>query len=426
MVKTDEIIWILRGIGIATLLICTTLGTYLNYFISPIGWTEIISAISIIAIIDWRNLLSFNLHISKWLVLILIFEIYCFYFGAANRSTISLMLKNNLPVIAFILALSTHNKNNEVFNNKIIDSTFYISLVSTLLALYCINDTSIYNADYQTFEESNGARIDTFTIVMGPTVNLITCLYKKFNTKCKLLNNLIPIILILLDIYITLCTSKRTPTIRCCVFLAMFFIKNYNGEGIRLLKKLLIICLIGSITLVSLTSDISEKIETKISRIENGMGGIMTGEESDTGSSAFRYYIRQRTMNKIYNNLSIKTFFFGNGPYTTGQVDCQPLELFGDCGLIAIIFYTYLTIIPIVIFFRKNTHGILCFLSLYCGIETVSCLIAGTAHGFYRWFGFVLFFHFIYLEKKEIHRLRMKNEIGASCIENSEHKKIAV
>lgn len=410
-----------RAYGVAIIFICTTVGTYLNYFISASGWSELVTAIAIISICKLNNLVIGKNVVSNWILGIIGFELLCLFFGIAIGKT-SLALKHNLPVIALIIAITSNIREDTVLYSKIIRATFCLSFICVLVSFYCVNNESIYDPRYMIFTESgSGAHIDTFTIALSALVNIIACLHLKLNTRSKIFNNYFPIFCILLDIYLTLSTGKRSPFIQSIALVIFWIIKNYNMGGEKLTQRIIFVVIFISITGALTTSDVGAKLELKLHRIQNGIEGIVTGEEKEYvgGSAEGRFHSRQRTWDKIYENFNFKTFLIGKGLYNNGQIDCQPLEIFADGGVCGLIFYLCMIGYPVVFFLKKHNDTILSFCAMNTFVQTIICYTSGTAYSFFRWFSLVIFFHILYLRQRENRRQKIYSNENSNITTSS-------
>lgn len=399
----------IREFGFSLVIVGVPIGMYMNFFIADIRWSNIIMLIGATMIASLKNISSFRFpNISKHLSWILCFHFTCliyiiFYTGTHDNSKLTIF---HFFLIGLTLAVSSISPKETISLQRIINITWIISFICSMLAFYCI-----INGYYKDYYEMTSGRLsnattilEAFTMSSACVTNIVASLY--LNTGKKTIDKYIITISIFIDIYLIALLEKRTPMIISALVILFFIVKKrvYVSQFLRnnlfTLGGIFIVVAILLAYYIDLTLFI-DKLDDFWFRFTNGISDMQNGTMTSGRSAVARYYARQRALDFIWNDMSWYNYLLGSGYYSIGQLDLPVIQIFIEMGLYGI--YTVLSfmMIPIVVFVKSRNKYIQyaclgCFYMIFCSFNS------GNPYNFTRWIC-VIFLMFVisYCRKAE-------------------------
>lgn len=389
------------NIGIALCLIGVPLGMYFNFIFPFIPWSSFFMVLSVCLIASYKNFIkgkfpSFN----KFFSFILLFQLMMLIYGSLSSKLTFQFASFHLYIISLIFVLSLND--NRINYDKIINATFYISCITTILGFYYLKSGIVTSSESWEFRQTDAYVLDPFTIAIGAIVNFVCTLFlitKKNKNKFFLYFFLTFLILDLLVIFMS---EKRTPIFVTILILMLFLYKKITISEkmfFTYIKVILFLILILFCFYV-----FSENIRTALDEFTynffNGVLNILGNSDvvDSSGSAILRFRSRQWAYSYIDNNFNFFNYIFGAG-YMTRWIDNPILQSYLDMGIFGFVFYFFSVLIfPIKYMFKKQNNLSL-FMILLCLYNIASSYTSGHPYAYIKFTPIVLLAFVLNLKK---------------------------
>lgn len=352
------------NIGISLSLVGVPIGMYLNDIYPIVKWSPIIMTLSFVLLVNWKNLLQFNFNRKQTLAIVAVFNFLCllyWWFSDGETSTVDFQLY----IIAMCIGYGTISSK---YNLKSLTKTVFIlsSFCSILGTFYTYFDLVVGDQVYMLKKEDDYA-IEPFTVSFGMLINFFSILSIYKDSKYKILL----LAFALLDLYVILYSTKRTPLFVLIIGCLLFMYLNGKFRDIgQILKSAFVLFVVCAILYnIDLFHD---KFENFIQNMYAGVLNLFgdTSVMDNTGSAIARAHSRQIAWNIIDQNFEIHNYIFGYG-YMTRWLDNPLLQSFLDMGLIGTVFYFCIIVAyPIKVLRSKPFNPIVQF-ALLCSLYAI-------------------------------------------------------
>lgn len=355
-------------IGLILIIIGMQLGTAIRNFTKGVDLVDFIMILSLILVIDYRNLFKLRFpRLNIFSLLLIWFQslivIYAIYSGRGTRQLYSY----HIYIIAIILSLATQNRDKEF--KSFFKILFYITgFISFVIFMQATNGgTELVTSYYGTGKlwlEFGGDPVSTSR---GLVIGIISTLMY----ECKSISEkVLKAIFIIFSIIGLLSFSNRSSIVISIVILCVFLLSKYSKKvSIRTIIKQMIlfsILILMFITIYNTSEYLNTQINGLIDSINKGfytfLGDTSYGIDS---SAATRVALRSRVFDIISNEFRFYNYLFGYG-YNNFYVDMPILQIFLDMGILGFtMYFVYIIYIPLQIFIQKNTTDIGLFIKLF-------------------------------------------------------------
>lgn len=397
----------ISAIGLTILILVQPIGMFMNYFISPSGWTNIMAAVGCVFICNYKELFYIKLP-SQALLLnsIIAFQFFCLiYILLSPRSVATVFWGSHMCTICFCFAMLT----NRNLPFSIYQFHNILQIISSLLVILCY--TVIKNGNFST-EGSNPKQdsdiLEAFTISAACVINFIVSLLTIVQPSKQLWIKILAAVSMTLGFYCALYGTKRTPVLVMIIAALLIMIKYHRLTKKQIIHSLLcatpiIIIVTASVGLNTLGDLLDRFYENTVL----GVNDIATGSNSDfSGSATTRFVLRKKAWEFFDKNINVVTAIFGNGYNSLGQIDNQLIQVFIEMGVLGAVAVGASIVIPVYTFINNKTRttndsGFAVQLSsLLCLYQSVCFYNSGSPYMFLRWIPFSFFAYCIYKEKR--------------------------
>lgn len=389
---------VLYALGVAFSLVGVPLGMYMNQIVGGSGWSPITMFFSIILLVRWRGLSSALVYISKtplkWMI---VFQLIMVIYGifSDNRMT-GQYLSFHLYIIALCIGYATHRTFE--FVRFIPKTTFYLSLIASFLGAYFCNLGMVTGDDAYVLRQTDDSyALEMFTIASGALTNYFAAL--TFD-KEKMYEKLLFAIAIVLDVFVLISCTKRTPVFVAIAGTLVFFYKSgfLKRKYSKKYFSYMLLFFIISILCYSRFHSFREGVDDLFMRLFNGIR-ILVGDSSVSNiedSTQSRVLAREWAYNYMNLNFSLVNYLFGAG-YLTKWLDIPILEAYLDMGIIGFLAYAYFIVwIPVKAAFSKKMSKAALLALLYSLYTTFSMFNSGNPYGYIKYTGAVLLIYLLY------------------------------
>lgn len=338
MVKTKSRREILRTIGLVLVFIGMQFGTAIRNVAPALECVNIIMAVSIVLLIDYRGLKE--LKINAKLFAILCFQIWLLILALFSKNATNQLVIFHLYLIAFIIALNSNTRycKFESFGRVVFWISGFISLVIASQATQGFKGLQLSYEGTSKLWLSQGG--DPVTLARALGINIIACLFYKKKNRIEVIATGI---FALADI-IGLFSFRNRSALLCSfvVFVICFF--KYYTKSISTNKILIsaISVMVVAIVLYKIPY-FSIKIKSTVDAMLSGIGTLLNLNVNGVDSSAQTRVSILENLRSTFNHHFIRNLFFGLG-YNFTYVDRPVIQMFYDNGIFAFIAYAYLNL----------------------------------------------------------------------------------
>lgn len=390
---------LLKSLGVSLSLIGVPMGMYFNQLFPILEWSPIFMTTSILLLIDWRG----SHHIkgkANWSILIG-FQTIMILYGLASPTgnMTSQLLSFHLYIIALCWSYMSNRDNG--FIDYIPKVLFYSSLITTFLGTYFSTIGYVSGETSYLMRQTDNFYIEAFTVSGGAIINLFgaICIKKK-----NIIDKIIITLAIILDIYILVNSTKRTPVFIALIGIILYWYKQggFRIEGIILLtRNILPIIILFIIAYMSLPF-FQNMVDDLFTRFYTGIQVFFLGEGSTKyidESAMARVRLREFTYDYISTNFTFFNYIFGAG-YMIKWLDAPILEAFLDMGIIGFTLYSYIVaIIPFICVLKHRLTNV-ALLSILMSIYPIfSAFNSGHPYMYNKYTG-VCFVIFIFYQMR--------------------------
>lgn len=353
----------IHSIGIALTATGIPIGMYLNQFLPIVKWAPVIFSMSIILIINWKNVFKFKFpsknKIFNWIIL---FQIVMLIYGLNSGTMTTQNLSFHLYICALCFALMTLSANN--INDKLPVYIYLMSLPCIILGvLVCQLHWVSGEEAWRLREYSENFVIEPFAVANGAITNIFAacCVFRK-----NIIFKMFCLISIIAGFYILFESDKRTPVVVALIGI-LYFMYCKRMMSVNIVSKnmiyifiLIIIFIIGYLTIPYLTYKVDTMFENIISGIANILGD--TSVSDSRGSGIMRYERRLKVYDYINTHFTPINYVMGGG-YFIMWVDNPLLEAYLDMGILGgFLYFLIILYYPFKIIKRKiNNDSIILF-----------------------------------------------------------------
>ena len=328
----------ITNLGIALVLLGVPLGMYCNQIFPVVKWSPVFMLLSVLFICSYKNIVRGKLpSFNRVFLGLLVFQLLMLLYGAFSTNLTSQYASFHAYIITLILALSS-NKNNLNYEG-IVTTTFFVSIICTLLGFYFLRSRIVTDADNWSIRQQDSFFLEPFTIASGALFNFVSGIF--LLSKKKKLKYLIWTF-IALDVLVLFMSTKRTPVFVALIILALYLYRmgSINKRMIIQYTKLFLLLVVCFLLLYFLVDSVYQKINEFSYSFYNGVLNILGNTEvSDAkGSAIMRYKFRLWTYNYIENEFQFYNYILGAG-YMTKWIDSPVLQAYLDMGILGTVLY---------------------------------------------------------------------------------------
>lgn len=373
MIRFDNIRF---NIGLAFVVIGVPLGMLLNFVFGG-AWSQIIMAISLLAILPTKFFSCFNLRFNRIMLTLLAFQIYMFCFLVLTYSGPDYMkyLFFHLYVISLIFIL---NANTQLKNVNFTKTTYVLSSILTVVFAY-FHYSGIYAAQRAALLDDS--ILDVFTMNMAAFINIVCCVI--FFREKNRLGKILVCVLMFLDIYVIISSHKRSFFISVLLVVVLLLWKNkrYIKQAAGTVFALVFFfCFFDSMRETAM-----EIITNAIDGLKNIYGSSYVSFDVND-SSAHRALNLRKTLQYVDKNYSFFNYIYGYR-YLFAWIDNPLLESYLDMGVAGFAFYFYLIIVyPMKRIKRMSINDECVFLLLM--MTVVNIVVCITNNNPYQYFAY--------------------------------------
>lgn len=367
MVESKSRREILRTIGLVLVFIGMQFGTAIRNVAPELESVNIIMAVSIVLLIDYRGLKELKINVK--LFAILCFQIWLFILALFSKNATNQLIVFHLYLIAFIIALNSNTRycKFESFGRVIFWISGFISLVIVYQATQGFKGLQLSYEGTSKLWLSQGG--DPITLARALGINIIACLFYKKKNRIEII---VTGIFALADI-IGLFSFRNRSVLLCSFVIFVIWYFKYYTKSISA-NKILISAISVMVVVIALYKIpyFSIKIKSTVDAMLSGIGTLLNLNVNGVDSSAQTRVSILENLRSTFNHHFIRNLFFGLG-YNFTYVDRPVIQMFYDNGIFAFIAYAYLNLwVPIkyifkTVFYRVNYNDawlIVVFISL--------------------------------------------------------------
>lgn len=367
MVESKSRREILRTIGLVLVFIGMQFGTAIRNVAPELESVNIIMAVSIVLLIDYRGLKELKINVK--LFAILCFQIWLFILALFSKNATNQLIVFHLYLIAFIIALNSNTRycKFESFGRVIFWISGFISLVIVYQATQGFKGLQLSYEGTSKLWLSQGG--DPITLARALGINIIACLFYKKKNRIEII---VTGIFALADI-IGLFSFRNRSVLLCSFVIFVIWYFKYYTKSISA-NKILISAISVMVVVIALYKIpyFSIKIMSTVDAMLSGIGTLLNLNVNGVDSSAQTRVSILENLRSTFNHHFIRNLFFGLG-YNFTYVDRPVIQMFYDNGIFAFIAYEYLNLwVPIkyifkTVFYRVNYNDawlIVVFISL--------------------------------------------------------------
>lgn len=367
MVESKSRREILRTIGLVLVFIGMQFGTAIRNVAPELESVNIIMAVSIVLLIDYRGLKELKINVK--LFAILCFQIWLFILALFSKNATNQLIVFHLYLIAFIIALNSNTRycKFESFGRVIFWISGFISLVIVYQATQGFKGLQLSYEGTSKLWLSQGG--DPITLARALGINIIACLFYKKKNRIEII---VTGIFALADI-IGLFSFRNRSVLLCSFVIFVIWYFKYYTKSISA-NKILISAISVMVVVIALYKIpyFSIKIKSTVDAMLSGIGTLLNLNVNGVDSSAQTRVSILENLRSTFNHHFIRNLFFGLG-YNFTYVDRPVIQMFYDNGIFAFIAYAYINLwVPIkyifkTVFYRVNYNDawlIVVFISL--------------------------------------------------------------
>lgn len=385
MVETKSRREILRTIGLVLVFIGMQFGTAIRNVVPSIECVNIIMAVSIVLLIDYRGLKKLEINVR--LFAILCFQIWLLLMAFFSQNATNQLIIFHLYLIAFIIALNSNVKycKFENFGRVIFWISGFISLVIVFQATQGFKGLQLSYEGTSKLWLSQGG--DPITLARALGINIITCLFYKKKNYVEIIAT---IIFAFADI-IGLFSFRNRSVLLCSFVIFVIWYCKYYTKSISAYKILVSAMSVAAVVIVLYKIPyFSIKIKSTVDAMLSGIGTLLNLNVNSVDSSAQTRVSILENLKNTFDQHFIRNLFIGLG-YNFTYVDRPVIQMFYDNGIFAFIAYAYLNLwIPIkylfkTIFNRVNYNDawlIVAFISLQSVFDQ---FLTGLPYFYFLW-----------------------------------------
>lgn len=347
MVETKSRREILRTIGLALVFIGMQFGTAIRNVAPALECVNIIMAVSIVLLIDYRGLKELKINVK--LFAILCFQIWLLILALFSKNATNQLIVFHLYLIVFIIALNSNIRycNFERFGRVVFWISGFISLVIVFQATQGFRRLQLSYEGTSKLWLSQGG--DPVTLARALGINIITCLFYKKKNHIEIIATGI---FALSDIIGLFSFRNRSALLCSFVIFVIWYFKFYTKSLSA--NKILVSVISVALAVIVLYKIpyFSIKIKSTVNAMISGIGTLLNLNVNGVDSSAQTRVSILENLKSTFNQNFIKNLVFGLG-YNFTYVDRPVIQMFYDNGIFAFIVYAYINLwIPIKCIFK--------------------------------------------------------------------------
>lgn len=347
MVETKSRREILRTIGLVLVFIGMQFGTAIRNVAPALECVNIIMAVSIVLLIDYRGLKELKINVK--LFAILCFQIWLFILALFSKNATNQLIVFHLYLIVFIIALNSNIRycNFESFGRVVFWISGFISLVIVFQATQGFRGLQLSYEGTSKLWLSQGG--DPVTLARALGINIITCLFYKKKNRIEIIATGIFALSDIIGLF-----SFRNRSVLLCSFVifVIWYFKFYTKSLSA--NKILVSVISVALAVIVLYKIpyFSIKIKSTVNAMISGIGTLLNLNVNGVDSSAQTRVSILGNLKSTFNQNFIKNLVFGLG-YNFTYVDRPVIQMFYDNGIFAFIVYAYINLwIPIKCIFK--------------------------------------------------------------------------
>lgn len=407
---------LLRECGMACMLCITTYGMYLNYFLGGVVWSNIVAAVSVVLVANWKNVASLHFPSQSRLFFLfsLFFLVSLFYALVSGfRGMEKIIYFLLFSFCAYVAFMSTNVGRDFDFDEFLVVALLLSSCLA-VLNFYCLmNGLIVDYVDVEAVKYEERNVLERFTMSGGSVVNVFVSLWAYRRRCLPSVISWVLLLLVLIDLYVILALGKRTPLVVSLVSIAVFVF--WGGFRFRINWGFIAVAF-AAVPLLD-SGFFFENFESFKERFVSGMSEIFTGEAvGDVHTSGIaRYELREKAWNRMAREFSFGNYVFGMGYNSLGQIDNPLLQAYFEMGLVGFGAVLLSVLMPFVLLFgRWRRLWYIQFAAMCPLYQALAVLNSGNPYFFGRWsaLGVCLFF------VANVHRARPQGEVGSAPSKN--------
>lgn len=395
----------LRQLGLAVIIVGMSIGMYLNYFVSNIGWNSIIVFFAVLCLPNWNNLLRLRLPtLNALYISLLLYQIICiaylFLSPAPKEVPFAQLLTMHLLIIFLVISFSSL-KSEDLDYHKIINYSWVLSLVCVMACFLCIV-SGIWALEYAKTHDGSGYKSIFSELGMGSTCTTYIICSFFYNSK-NWYSRFFVLVGIIMCIICLFAVNKRTPLI---VTAAVVFLYMYRSckFSFKVKKKNLIISFIICIllTIVIQNKEILNFLNAVWEYSVNGIIDMFTGSTKSGMAAVERYKAKIWALNYIAENFLFINYIIGGG-YMVRWLDIPILQSYLDMGIIGFVFFVFYELIyPVNVMFSKWMKYRIIKFAFFLNIYNILAIYtSGYPYVFAKWWPVIFLIHVVYIAKKQ-------------------------
>lgn len=347
MVESKSRREILCTIGLVLVFIGMQFGTAIRNVAPALEIVNIIMAVSIVLLIDYRGVKELKINVK--LFAILCFQIWLLILALFSKNATNQLIVFHLYLIAFIIALNSNTRycKFESFGRFIFLISGFISLVIVYQATLGFKGLQLSYEGTSKLWLSQGG--DPITLARGLGINIIACLFYKKKNRIEIIA---AGIFALTDI-IGLFSFRNRSVLLCSFVIFVIWYFKYYTKSISA-NKILISAISVMVVVIALYKIpyFSIKIKSTVDAMLSGIGTLLNLNVNGVDSSAQTRVSILENLRSTFNHHFIRNLFFGLG-YNFTYVDRPVIQMFYDNGIFAFIVYAYINLwVPIKYIFK--------------------------------------------------------------------------
>lgn len=375
--------------GITLSFIGNSIGMTLNYF-KPIGtnWSKIVMVMSLILIVDWKNLLhrKFDTPLKTsghFIGFILFTFLLTLFTGGQSRHYVLYMFHMSYVLLVAILIYTQRRRINV---DLLMLNIYLLTLVYIPLSSYWVN-SGILNSWYT----SENAIIEPFTVSKPLFFNGVCCLY--FMCKKDFIIKAIALGTIFFDFIMMSSIGKRTPilSLLVCVLILLYRIKAWR---VFFKPKVLIpVLLLGLLLFVFINNDTVyfSNIKDVYDRSKVGIQALYGINGVYEQSASYRPFLRMKAAEMI-GQFSYFQYLFGAGVGTL-YMDAPVLQAYLDMGIAGFCGYLYFVVVTPVCKSFKEKEITLMIAAMFGFYIALTGFSYDVNYKFYNYTPMILYFY---------------------------------
>ncbi len=364
---------------------------------SIIGWsfdlTNIIFVLSIILILDYKKLFSFELPLhGSWITASLGYNVYIALLALVSGASMWVSgygVIYTLYTIVFILALMTNTR--EIDGEFFVTMTWAVTGIFSVLLFYLVTDGFTQFGGTIMTLSSGAGRLSLSVIAFYYLCVML--LYHPQNIVLRILKVVIAIV----AIYDVMACSRRGLMVALII---IFLYHLWQSTSLRIDIQT-VFRVTGAVILVvfalwaasKLIPGFDDLLSGYIDRLVMGVNTYFGNTSNGTDAAAINRNININSFGKLFINGTILQQLFGHG-YAYFWMDVPYLEAFIDLGVFGGIWYLIIQLImPLKVIFRKTNDVALRFSQYFAIIAITYNLYSGLPYGQYKFVPVIILFY---------------------------------